>query len=277
MKQRLPIGYRILWAVFAATYLIWMIFFLHRDTYPYAETGMLRAWYYPVWIVVSTGLLLLFPVYMQRLLYSGEHKGDRSFALLTLLVGCAFITAYCFFKDPRQYTASMIGLDYPWSFKLWGILSTMSVFVNTLYMYRRFAYRNAVGVTASCVGCAALFITINVPSAGEDLILNSLRCMSHWTGALMFAFGAATPVVLFLVHMAKTRSPRWIMLAVFFCAVLALMLTLLIVIGKDGVIEGIPVWSVYLVLLLTNFTGVFPLPQPTPAAPEEPQTAAMRG
>ena len=152
----------------------------------------------------------------------------------------------------------MIGLEYPWSFKLWGILSTSSIFINTLYMYRKFGYRNHAGLTASCVGCAALFITINVPSAGEDLILNSLRCMSHWTGALVFAFGAAAPVVLFLLHQAKTKQPLWIALAVFFCVVLALMLTLLIVVGKDGIIEGIPVWSVYLVLLLVNFTPLFP-------------------
>ena len=127
-----------------------------------------------------------------------------------------------------------------------------------MYMYRKYGYRNHAGLTAGCVGCAALFITINVPSAGEDLILNSLRCMSHWTGALVFAFGAAAPVVLFLLHMARTKQPRWIALAVFFCVVLALMLTLLIVVGKDGLIENIPVWAVYLVLLLVNFTSLFP-------------------
>ena len=270
MKKTMPKGYLILWTFFAVAYLVWTIGFLRWDTYPLAETGMLHHWYYPVWLAVSTGLLLLFPLYLRRFLYGQPKRADRVIALVMLIVGCAFITAYGFFKNPREYTASMIGLDYPWSFKLWGILSTASIFINTLYMYRKYGYENHAGLTASCIGCAALFITINVPSAGEDLILNSLRCMSHWTGALVFAFGAATPVVLFLLHMAKTKQPRWIALAVFFCVVLALMLILLITVGKDGIIEGIPVWSVYLVLLLVNFTPLYSVPQTETDRPKEP-------
>ena len=32
------------------------------------------------------------------------------------------------------------------------------------------------------------------------------------------------------------------------------MVVLLVTIGKDGIIEGIPVWAVYIVLLFVNFT-----------------------
>ena len=175
----MPRGYIVLWFVFAAAYLVWTIFFLHRDTYPYAETGMLKAWYYPVWIAVSTVLMLLFPVYMRRFLFGAARGSDRRIALAVLIVGCGFITFYTFLKNPLDYIASMIGLEYPWCFKLWGILSTASVFINTMYLYRKYDYMNRGGLIASCIGSAALFITINVPSAGEDLILNSLRCMSH--------------------------------------------------------------------------------------------------
>lgn len=255
-RAKLPTGFKALWLVFVAAYLIWTIFFLHWNTYPSAETGWPSLPVYAVWIAASTVLLFLFPVYMQQFLYRDEKPGDKLFALLSLIVGCTFITVYCFLKDPRAYTASMIGLEYPWCFKLWGILSTESVFVNTLYMCRKYARRSRVGLIAGCIGCAALFITINVPSAGEDLILNSLRCMSHWTGALVFAFGAAVPVVIFLVGMSR-REKRFLLLAVFFIAVLAVALTLLVVIGKDGLIEGVPVWSVYLVLFLVNFTPFF--------------------
>lgn len=262
-KSAMPKGYAVLWLCFAAAYLVWMCFFLRPDTYPPEETGMLYPWIYPVWIVVSAALMLLFPVYIRKILYAPQTKASTIFALVSLIAGCGFITAYTFFKNPFDYTASMIGLDFTWSFKLWGLLATESIFVNTMYMYRKYGYSSKIGVTAGSVGCAALFVTINVPSAGEDLILNSLRCMSHWTGALVFAFGMAAPVVLFLLHMARTRDKRFVALAVVFCVILALMLTLLITVGKDGLIEGIPVWAVYTVLLLINFTSVF-APKETP-------------
>lgn len=78
---------------------------------------------------------------------------------------------------------------------------------------------------------------------------------------------------MFLVHMSKTKQTRWIALTVFFCGVLAVALTLLITVGKDGLIEGVPVWSVYLVLALTNFTSLFAAKQEE--ADEAKETAAV--
>ena len=104
-----------------------------------------------------------------------------------------------------------------------------------------------------------MFVTINVPSAGEELILNSLRCMSHWTGALVFAFGCAVPVIIFLVHMAKTRDKRFIVSTVVFSAILLTMLILLATVGKNGIIESLPMWAVYILMFLINFTKLFEL------------------
>ena len=190
-------------------------------------------------------------------MYGSIGKGAKLFALVSLVFGCVFITWYGFFKNPFEYTASMIGLDYPWHFKMWGIFAPISIFVNTLYMYRKYDYSNKAGIISGSIGSAAMFVTINVPSAGEELILNSLRCMSHWTGALVFAFGCAVPIVMFLVHMAKTRDKRFIVSAVAFCGILLTMLVLLATVGKNGIIESLPMWAVYLLLFLINFTKLF--------------------
>lgn len=255
-SQRMPKGYALMWLFFTAAYLVWMLGFMRPDTYPPAETGWLSPWMFYAWIPVSALFMLLFIVYIARFLYGTVTKGVKMFALISLLFGCAFITGYCFFKNPLDYTASMIGLDYPWHFKMWGLFASMSIFANTMYAFRKYNYNSRVGIIAGSIGCAALFVTINVPSAGEDLILNSLRCMSHWSGALIFAFGAATPVVLFLFHLAKSKKAG-LVLALAFCAALAVSLTLLVVIGKDGIIEGVPTWAVYIVLFLVNFTPLF--------------------
>ena len=253
-------SYTILWFLFTAAYLVWMGVFMRWDTYPPAETGIFRFGVFPAWIAVSAVLMLLHIVYIRVYLYGTIGKGAKAFALLTLLFGCGYVTWYCFLKNPLEYTASMIGLDYPWQFKLWGLLAPASIFINTLYMYRKYNFHSRAGVIAGSIGCAAMFVTINVPSAGEELILTSLRCMSHWSGALIFAFSAATSISIFLVHMAKRHHLPFVLLSIFFFAVLAVCFTLLAVVGKDGIIEGVPTWVTYLALFLVNFTPLFRLP-----------------
>lgn len=276
MKTKMPTGYKVLWLVMTAAYAVWMIFFMKPDTYPPAETGMTNPIFYPIWVALSCVFLLLFIFYISRLLYSEKvGKGMRIFSLISLIFGCAFITWYGFFKNPFEFTASMIGLEYPWHFKMWGIFASLSVFCNTLLMYRKYDYYSRAGVICGSVGSAAIFVTINVPSAGEDLILTSLRCMSHWTGALLFAFLAAAPVVIFLISMAKRRNKKFTVLLVAFAAILITMLVLLVVVGKNGVIESLPMWAAYLLLFLVNYTGLFNI-KPEAKAIESKQKAAVK-
>ena len=258
-KKKYSKGYSIMWLAFTAVYAVWMCFFMKADTYPAADTGMTDPIFYPLWVAGSCIIMLSYIYFLNRYLYGSVSKGTKLFALVSLIFGCVFITWYGFFKNPFEYTASMIGLDYPWHFKMWGIFAPISIFVNTLYMYRKYDYSNKAGIISGSIGCAAMFVTINVPSAGEELILNSLRCMSHWTGALVFAFGCAVPVIMFLVHMAKTRDKRFIVSTVVFSAILLTMLILLATVGKNGIIESLPMWAVYILMFLINFTKLFEL------------------
>ena len=273
-SEKMPKGYAVMWAVFTAAYAIWMSFFMNRivlvnyetfkertiDSITHKDiTGMIgQHWLYPVWVIVSSICMLLFVFYIKKYLYGKVGKGAKIFALAALVFGCAFITWYGFLKDPHAYTASMIGLDYPWEFRGWGVFSTLAVFINIMLMYNKFDYSNRLGVIAGSAGCAALFITINVPSFGEELVLTSMRCMAHWTVELVFAFAAAAPVVMFLFSMAfKRKNKKFIPVFFAFCAILALMLILLVAVGKDGLIENLPMWAVYLVLFLANYTPIF--------------------
>ena len=136
------------------------------------------------------------------------------------------------------------------------MFSGISVFTNIMYMYRKYEYKSTAGVVCASIGCAALFVTVNVPSAGEDLVM-TLQCLSHWSTALIFAFLCAAAIVIFLVHKCREKDKKFIALTVFFVAVLALMLVLLVVVGKNGLIENLPMWAAYLVLFLVNFTSLF--------------------
>ena len=200
-------------------------------------------------------------------------KGMKIFCLVSLILGFVFITWYgifdvdkrvdgefipATFMDKVKYiTASMIGLQYPWHFKMWGIFASESVFVNTLYVFRKNNYYNPVNIVLGSLGSAAIFMTINLPSMGEGLYLNSARCLGHWGGALLFAVLCAAPLVLFLFKKTREKNKKYAVTFVIFAAILAAMLVLLVTVGKSAMIENLPMWAAYVVLFLINFTNVF--------------------
>ena len=294
-KKKMPAGYAVMWCIFTAAYAVWMTVFMKKIVLVnYATTaertvdelvngvltgvfheditGMIgREWLYPVWVAVSCIFLLLFIVYIKKYLYGEIGKAAKAIGLIALIFGCAFITWYGFLKNPREFTASMIGLDFPWEFRGWGVFSTAATFINIMMMYNKFNYNNRLGVVACSIGCAALYLTINLPSYGEELVLTSARCMGHWTGALLFAVCGTTPIFLFLFSMVfKRKNKKFTAVAIGFAVLMGLMLVLLVTVDKDGLIENIPMWGVYAVLFLVNYTHIFDEKE----APEKAKAAA---
>ena len=273
--------------VIATVYTLWMAFFMKWDQFPYiiptAEDmllpadefvakfdGMLfeplyaNAAVYWLWVVFSAAMLFLYAFFIKKILFAEKlTKATTAFCAVNLIAGFAFITWYGFLSFPEQFgniltdvTASMLGLRYPWYFKIWGVLASLSIFTNTLYMYRKNNYKGKAGVIVTSIGCAAIFVTVNVPSAGLDLVMTA-RCLSHWATALIFAFLGAAGVILFLFHKSKCKEKKYIIATVFFVFVLALMLVLLVTVGKSAFIENLPMWVAYALLFVINFTSFF--------------------
>ncbi len=279
--------YTVMWTVIAAAYGIWMAFFMGWDKYEYiiptesdillpAEEfiakfdGMLyeplftSALTYWLWVIGSTALLFLYVFFIKKILFAEKlDKVTTVFCAVNLIIGCAFITWYGFLSFPEQFgniltdvTASMLGLRYPLYFRMWGVLSSLSVFTNVLYMYRKNNYYGKTGIIITSIGCAALFITVNVPSAGLELVMTA-RCLSHWASALIFAFFGAAGVIIFLLHKSKQKNVKYIVATVVLGSFLALMLILLVTVGKSAFIENLPMWVVYVLLFMINFTSFF--------------------
>lgn len=278
--------YTIILAVVAIVYGLWMAIFMSWDQYgfvnpePYMNLpaeefvamfdGVLQAEMYPsplnywLWVIGSTALLVLYAVFIKKILFAEKlGKGITAFCMANLIVGFVFITWYGFFDFPSQFgniltdvTASMLGLRYPWHFKMWGVFASLSIFTNTLYMYRKNNYFGKAGVIVTSLGCASIFVTINVPSAGLELIMTP-RCLGHWATALIFAFLGAAGVIIFLLHKCKEKDKKYIVATIIFVAILALMLVLLVTVGKSAFIENLPMWVAYALLFIINFTSFF--------------------
>ena len=86
-NMKISKGYSIMWLVFTAIYAVWMCFFMKADTYPAAETGILKPIYYPIWVVGSCAIMLLYIILLNRYLYGELGKGDKTFALISLVFG----------------------------------------------------------------------------------------------------------------------------------------------------------------------------------------------
>ena len=280
-------AYMGLWGAIAVVYGLWMALFMGWDKYPYiipteadmalpAEEfiakfdGMLyeplfsSPVVYWIWVAASTALLILYAVFIRKILFADKlNKATTVFCAANLIAGFAFITWYGFLSFPEQFgniltdvTASMLGLRYPWYFRIWGVLASLSIFTNTLYMYRKNNYKGKAGVIVTSLGCAAIFVTVNVPSAGLDLVMTA-RCLSHWATALIFAFLGAAGVIIFLLHKFKQKDKKYMAATIIFVAVLILMLVLLVTVGKSAFIENLPMWVAYALLFIINFTSFF--------------------
>ena len=271
----------------AVVYGLWMSLFMKWDQFPYiiptdadmqlpAEQfvakfdGMLyeplyaNATVFWLWVVASTIMLLLYALFIRKILFAEKlTKATTVFCILNLIAGFVFITWYGFLSYPSQFgniltdvTASMLGLRYPWYFRIWGVLASLSIFTNTLYMYRKNNYKGKAGVIVTSIGCAAIYVTVNVPSAGLDLVMTA-RCLAHWATALIFAFLGAAGVIIFLFHKFRQKDKKYMIATIVFCAVLVLMLVLLVTVGKSAFIENLPMWVAYALLFIINFTSFF--------------------
>lgn len=279
-KNRMPKGYLAMWIAIPLAYLIWMVFFMkdivlvnYATVAERTVDGVLHAnisgmlgheWLYPVWVVLSTVCLLMFIFYIKDILYAPQlTKAIKAFCLIGIIFGCVYVTWYGFFGDQpfiekvKTITASMIGLDFPWHFRGWGVFASMTIFTNTMFAYRRYNYNSKLGVILGSIGSAAIFVTINCPSMGEEMHLDSPRCMAHWAGALIFAFCCAAPMVILLFSKARKEKGAFLAAFIIFCAILATMLVLLITVGKSAIIENIPMQAAYILLFLLNFTNIF--------------------
>lgn len=276
----MPKGYLAMWIAISLAYLIWMVFFMkdivlvnYATVAERTVDGVLHAnisgmlgheWLYPVWVVLSTVCLLMFIFYIKDILYAPQlTKAIKAFCLVGIIFGCVYVTWYGFFGDQpfiekvKTITASMIGLDFPWHFRGWGVFASMTIFTNTMFAYRRYNYNSKLGVILGSIGSAAIFVTINCPSMGEEMHLDSPRCMAHWAGALIFAFCCAAPMVILLFSKARKEKGAFLAAFIIFCAILATMLVLLITVGKSAIIENIPMQAAYILLFLLNFTNMF--------------------
>jgi len=176
---------------------------------------------------------------------------NRKFCMIWLIFGAAYITGFGFLKNPLNHTASVIAVDHRILFYFWVLITIIAMFLNVKYMYRHNDYEGKIGNRLLYASFFCVMMTAVVPHA-----IGGVRGYVHWIAALSFGALCAGAIILFLISKLSSNR-RYIYTLVFFVGVLVLMLVLLKLYAENGVIESIPMLTVYAIIFLINFTNLY--------------------
>ena len=190
---------------------------------------------------------------------------NRRACFAALVLGATYLIGFGLLRPPYAYTISTIGLMHPWGFRLWGAVAAGVVAMNTLYMYRKFSYRNRAAMWAMAAAAASIVLTTNVPVT-EEL---SLRTVLHWFSAIFYALLMSGATMAFMLHAARRRRSRRAFATLLTLLGLAVTMFTWLTITQNGLIELIPLVSLLVILGLANFTRVYDDCLPMVAVPRK--------
>ena len=186
---------------------------------------------------------------------------NKNFCMAWLIAGFVFFTVYGFIDNPDlAKTASVIGKTHPRLFVWWAVFSGISLFLNLQYLYKINSFRDGklakVGNICTYLGVFCIFACVNIPSV-EPEDGKPLQMVAHWSMALLFAAFFAAAIIVFLLHKSIQKSVKHIIMLAVLSLTLVLMVVLLLIFGKSGGIESIPMWVAYIIVFLMNYAKPF--------------------
>ena len=186
---------------------------------------------------------------------------NKNFCMAWLIAGFVFFTFYGFIDNPDlAKTASVIGKTHPRLFVWWAVFSGISLFLNLQYLYKLNSFRDGklakVGNICTYLGVFCIFACVNIPSV-EPEDGKPLQMVAHWSMALLFAAFFAAAIIVFLLHKSMQKSVKHIIMLAVLSLTLVLMVVLLLIFGKSGGIESIPMWVAYIIVFLMNYAKPF--------------------
>lgn len=177
---------------------------------------------------------------------------NKTLALVFLTMALVYNVIFGFIRNPAgtDNTLSYLGYDYPHGFLLWGVLTAAALFLNIIFMYKKFGYNGKTGTVFAI--CAVFFMpgVVFINDWGWEQT-------AHLVVTLIFIALNSIAVLLFFIHNYKNHIKYKITT---FAIVLVLvgMLAVQFTVGKSGLLELVPLWFAMVLLFITNFTEFYP-------------------
>jgi len=189
---------------------------------------------------------------------------NRVFCLAWLVFGMSYLVGYMFLLNPTEHTISMIGLEHPWLFRLWGLVGAILAVLNNRYMMRRYSFESKLCVVVMIVGCVSIALSVNIPTTDDW----GVRLVAHWVTAIIFGTSVMVPAGLFFLEAARKRKSRRALVTLLLAVPTALGMLAWLFIDKGGIAQAVMMAVASGALVLLNFTNVFNDCLPTPAVIE---------
>ena len=173
------------------------------------------------------------------------------------LLFCAFVygLALPFFwgNNPASElgTLSLLCEDRKAWFWIWGLLTSGSIYVNSLYMFTKFGIKSKLCEILGAMGVVS--IAVVALTLGHSIEDWNPKRIAHWIATGIFiAFTIASIALYFIINRKKNGSFRLLTLCVF--GILATFLVIFIAVGKSALMEMIPLAMMEVFLFTVNCT-----------------------
>lgn len=148
-------------------------------------------------------------------------------------------------------TLSLLCEDRKAWFWLWGMLTSGGIYINSLYMFDKFAIKSKLCSVLGALGIVSMaVVALTLGHSIEDW--NPKR-IAHWVATGVFiAFTVASIALYFIINRKKHKAFGVLTLCVF--GILATFLIIFIAVGKSALMEMIPLAMIEVFLFTVNFT-----------------------
>lgn len=175
---------------------------------------------------------------------------------LIFLIGAflyGLVLPFCWGNDPsdKSGTLSLLCENHiPW-FWLWAVLTGGAFLLNLEHLFEKHNDRNRVLDASVLLSLCGMILTAATLNHSIETI-NPKRVL-HWTGAILYAAFLLAAFLLFFLRNVR-RNKRFLPFLILTAATVVGMLVWLLIIGRNGYMEMIPIALYQVVLFVLNFT-----------------------
>ena len=167
------------------------------------------------------------------------------------------VLPFCWGNNPADTygTLSLLCEHRVGWFWMWTVLTGGCFLVNLERLFLTHRCRSWLPDLCACLSVFGMVLT--AATLNHSIATWNPKRVTHWIGAILYAAFILAAFLLFFILQVK-RSRRFLPFLIFTALMVVVMFVWLVIIGRNGYMECIPVALFEIMLFLLNFTRLIP-------------------